>query len=175
MLVTHSAVWRIEFRTDATRADAPVIPLGVLRESCVADDGRFLGLIFRPKLSPLESDKMNFDTWPELSEARLESFMNDLFERAWAQSCEAVDGTLGAERIAALYSQHSALTFLKSPARECQAQTWQRLQLSLHESLFDHETWLVPALTAPVLPMRRKPVVQPVHPQMSPEIVLKAA
>jgi hypothetical protein len=175
MLVTHSAVWRIEFRTDATRADAPVIPLGVLRESCVADDGRFLGLIFRPKLTPLECDKMNFATWPELSEDRLESFMNSLFEKAWAHSCEAADGKLGADRIAKQFSQHSALAFVSADARECKAANWQRLQLNLHESLFDHEDWLAPTLNAPIMPFQRKPVVQPAYAPMSPEIVLKAA
>ena len=175
MLVTNSAVWRIEFRTDATRADAPVIPLGVLRESCVADDGRFLGLIFRPELTPLECDEINFETWPELGEERLESFMNELFEKAWEHSCEAADGALGADRIAKQYSPHSALAFVADAAPEYKAANWQRLQLQLHKSLFDYEDWLAPTLIAPVVSMPSRPSIQIPNALMSPEIMLKAA
>lgn len=176
MLETVSALWRIEFRTDASKADGLTIPLGFMRESCAGGDGRFLGLIFRPSLTPLECDRVNLNTWPELGGEQLEKFMNDIFDRAWAHSCDAIDGVLGTHAIATNYSGQSALAFVGEPVRqECTAENWHRLQVKLHESLFDHEESLSPVLSAPVLPLRRR-APQPDLPELAPaEIMLKAA
>jgi hypothetical protein len=175
MLETYSALWRIEFRTDASKADALVVPLGYLRESSVSGNGRFLGLIFRPTLTPLELDRVNAHTWPELAGDKLEGFMNGLFDRAWTDVCDADDDAHGTARLAQAYSGHSALSFVATSAKELKAENWNRLQLKLHESLFDFEDALAPSLSAQVLPFGRRKQLPLVAESPAAEIMLKAA
>ncbi len=175
MLDTYSALWRIEFRTDASKADALKIPLGYLRESSVAGNGRFLGLIFRPTLTPLELDRINLHTWPEMACDRLEIFMNELFDRSWGDVCSADEGVIGTAKIAASYTGHSALVFVSTPVKEMKAKSWMNLQLNLHQSLFDFEDELHPSLSAPVVPFNRNAAPMPRIEIPSAEIMLKAA
>jgi hypothetical protein len=175
MLETYSALWRIEFRTDASKADALAIPLGYLRESSVAENGRFLGLIFRPTLTPLELDRINLNTWPEIAGDQLEAFMNALFDRSWVDVCAADEGVLGTAKIAASYAGHSALAFVSTTVKEIKAKNWMNLQLHLHESLFDFEEFLHPALSAEVLPFNRQAAPMPQIEIPGAEIMLKAA
>lgn len=175
MLETYSALWRIEFRTDASKADAPAIPLGYLRESSVIGDGRFLGLIFRPTLTPLEVDRVNLNTWPELGNDRLEAFMNELFERSWTDVCAAEEGVHGTAKIAGSYAGHSALAFVNTKAKELKAKNWNALQLSLHRSLFDYEESLAPVFSADVLPFCKQPLEAIPLDVPGAEIMLKAA
>jgi hypothetical protein len=175
MLETYSALWRIEFRTDASKADALAVPLGYLRESSVAGDGRFLGLIFRPSLTILELDRINLATWPELAEERLEQFMNELFESAWVDVSAANDGSHGTSIIAQKYSGYSAFSFVATNAKELKAENWNRLQLKLHASLFEFENALAPSLSAQILPFDRQDYRENANELPASEIMLKAA
>jgi hypothetical protein len=73
---------RISFYTDMTRADAPVLPLGYMLEAAWPDKARWLGLIGRTRLTPLELDRVNETTWPELRAPF--GMLADLFEAGWA-------------------------------------------------------------------------------------------
>jgi hypothetical protein len=158
MLETKSALWRIEFRTDASKVGALTIPLGFLRESWADNAGRFMGLIFRTRLTPLELDRVNLNTWAELSSDRLEPFMDELFDKAWSDSRGAADGQLGAGALAANYGAHSALSFVGTEVKECRAATWQNLRLQLIGAMFSLEDRLSPVLMADVVPIKgRKP------------------
>jgi hypothetical protein len=72
---------RISFFTDMTRADAPVIPLGFILEAAWPDQARWLGLIGRTRLTPLELDKINLITWPDLRAPF--ALLDNLFEKGW--------------------------------------------------------------------------------------------
>ena len=50
------ALWRIEFRTDLDLATAPTIPLAYLLEARWENDFRWLGMLFRKRLTLPELD-----------------------------------------------------------------------------------------------------------------------
>ncbi|MNS02997.1 hypothetical protein D3C72_343240 [compost metagenome] len=101
-----SVVTRIEFRIDAMRADAERIPLGYVVE-CLWSDMRWMGMIYRPSLTPNEIKRINFDTWPELRDPTV--LLHDLFESAWA--ARHGHGSEGlTERFGALSALHSYVT-----------------------------------------------------------------
>jgi hypothetical protein len=64
-----------------TRVDAPVIPLGYMLEAAWPEKARWLGLIGRMQLTPLELDRVNTTTWPELRNPF--GMLADLFEKGW--------------------------------------------------------------------------------------------
>jgi hypothetical protein len=72
---------RISFFTDMTRADAPVIPLGFMLEAAWPEKARWLGLVGRTRLTPLELDRINATTWPELQAPF--GKLAELFEQGW--------------------------------------------------------------------------------------------
>lgn len=72
---------RISFFTDMTRADAPVIPLGFILEAAWPNQARWLGLIGRTRLTPLELDRINLTTWPDLRAPF--GLLDSLFEKGW--------------------------------------------------------------------------------------------
>jgi hypothetical protein len=74
-------ITRISFLTDMTRADAPVIPLGYMLEAAWPEKARWLGLVGRMRLTPLELDRVNKTTWPELHNPF--ATLADLFEKGW--------------------------------------------------------------------------------------------
>ena len=169
------ALWRIEFRTNLTRADTPVFPIGYLLETHWQNQVRWLGLLFRRRLTVPELDIVNTDTWPELKD--LEPFMKGLFDEAWAASIAPTATSapdLGSAVVAAKYQLRSALQF----SREELA-----LDLSDHEpvdafpllysQLLSFRTALVPKLMAPVVPLsNRKKTELSLRPVMRPDVEL---
>jgi hypothetical protein len=112
MVHHRDTVWRIEFRTDQTRADSAMLPLAYMLESHWEDGVRWLGMLFRKRLSTLELDQVNLRTWPELQ--NLEGFMKGLFDEAWTVAEEVVrkgELVLGSDIVAVKYPVQSALNF----------------------------------------------------------------
>lgn len=79
--VAVGRISRIEFQTDLTRGNAPLIPLGFLLEAAWIDQARWLGLIGRTTLIRPERDLINFATWPELEKPFV--LLERLFDRGW--------------------------------------------------------------------------------------------
>jgi hypothetical protein len=101
MLNAKSVVTRVEFRTNATQSDCIRIPLGFVVES-LWDDMRWMGMIYRPKLTSNELKEINLDTWPELRSP--EALLHDMFESAWLSQ----DGD-GGRALASHFGPFSAL------------------------------------------------------------------
>jgi hypothetical protein len=150
MLETKSVLWRVEFRTDVSRTSALKIPVGFMREAFFDENSRFLGLIFRASLTPLEIDLVNLKTWPEMSS--LEGFMDKLFDDVWEADANIVDGTFGSFASARRYGGQSALSFAKIEVDECRAKSAAHMIKHLIDSLDVFEDQLEPALQAPILP-----------------------
>jgi len=112
MMLTHSsALWRIGYKTNLTRAHDPVLPLGYMLEAHWSDGVRWLGMLFRKRLTPLEIERVDTETWPEMN--TLHSLMYGLFERAWDSE---VSGTvepplLGSNAVAMNFTGRSSLHF----------------------------------------------------------------
>lgn len=167
----RKGLWRIEFRTDLTRADAAVIPLGFVLEAHWPTSIRWLGLLFRKRLTVPETDRIDLLTWPELSD-NLEPFMKGLFEESWALARTASDNALGTPTVAAKYSHRSALHFAsvgdgpqvtaRAPAKRC-------LELCTH--LLGFRDKLTPVISAPVVPLRRRKKV-PLAAAVRPDVEL---
>jgi hypothetical protein len=148
------ALWRIEFRTKLTRADSLVIPVAYLLDAQWKQGNvRWLGLLFRKRLTPAELDLVNTATWPELTE--IEPFMKRLFEDAWRM----VDGAaadLGAAELAARYSHYSSLLFARAgegPEKLIDEPVKAFSQLYSH--MLGLREQLVPVATAPVVRLPR--------------------
>jgi hypothetical protein len=112
MVLTHSsALWRIEYQTNLTRAHDPVLPLGYMLEAYWSNGVRWLGMLFRKRLTLLEIDRVDVETWPEMKELPL--FMNRLFERAWNSDIASNKPLplLGSNSVAANFSGRSSLHF----------------------------------------------------------------
>jgi hypothetical protein len=95
------ALWRIEFRTDMTRAGAPIIPLAFLVEAAWPRGGRWQGMLFRPSLTKNELAACDLQTWAELEAP--DPFLRGLFSEAWRAGPE-----VGAEVLLNRYSDRSA-------------------------------------------------------------------
>jgi hypothetical protein len=157
----RKGLWRIEFRTDLTRADATVIPLGFVHEAHFPTSIRWLGLLFRKRLTVSEADRIDLLTWPELRDD-LEPFMRSLFDSAWSLARTASDNALGTPTVAAKYSHRSALHFAplgegppvasRDPVKRC-------LELCTH--LLALRGKLAPVISAPVVPLRRRKTLAP--------------
>lgn len=146
------ALWRVEYRTDASRADSLVIPVGFMLDAYWQDEARWLGLSYRERLTVSELDLVNLETWPELDD--IEAFADSLFDRAWASGLE-----LGSLVLAKSFPAYSALSFNAEPA-ELDLGTLERSESfsNLLNYLQGLEKDLQPAITAPVLPFETKSV-----------------
>ena len=147
------ALWRIEFRTDLTRAQAPTVPVAYLLEASWKNQVRWLGMLFRKRLTVSELDFVDTETWPEMKD--LEKFMSQLFEETWSISC--AQSPMGSRSTATKYSMHSALQFAHEDCNvsiDCEdpVQTFP----SLYTCLLGFRDALSPVLTAPVVPLRAK-------------------
>jgi hypothetical protein len=148
------ALWRIEFRTKLTRADSLVIPVAYLLDAQWKQGNmRWLGLLFRKRLTPAELDQVNTATWPELTE--IEPFMKRLFEDAWRMVDRAA-ADLGAAALAARYSHYSSLLFARAgegPEKLIDEPVKAFSQLYSH--LLGLREQLAPVVTAPVVRLPR--------------------
>ncbi|WP_443750827.1 hypothetical protein [Asticcacaulis solisilvae] len=160
--------WRIEYRADMRLADSPLISLGVLYEAAwPAHEARWLGLAFRRDLYPLETDCINYDTWPELKEP--EVFMRRLFDQCW-QAGEKTE--LGTDVIAESYPAYSAMHFTRERASvDVSSFDPHNTFLHLTEYLSELKLTLKPTLSAPVYPFAARPgrkdeVLSPVGEEM---------
>jgi hypothetical protein len=116
MLHHNDAMWRIEFRSDLTRADALSLPLAYVLEAHWDSGDRWLGMLFRKRLTTLELEHVDIATWSEMK--NLEAFMKGLFDEAWNTLQIKIDEgeeqatlPLGSAIIAAKYPVQSALHF----------------------------------------------------------------
>jgi hypothetical protein len=171
----NKALWRIEFRTNLTRADAPVFPIGYLLETHWQNQVRWLGLLFRRRLTVPELDIVNTDTWPELKD--LEPFMKGLFDEAWAASIEpaATEAPdLGSAVVAAKYQLRSALLFShQEPALDLSGYDPVDAFPLLYSRLLGFRAALAPTLIAPVVPLNnRKKIGPPPRPVVRPDVEL---
>lgn len=146
--MTHSkALWRIDYRTDLTRSNCLVIPIGFALEARWSNDDRWLGMLFRKRLTGFELKAVNVETWPEMKE--LESFMNRVFDDAWAteKPLGSEAPSLGSNVVALNYSAQSSLQFLNEDldiklnnedTEQSFADLYKKL-LSLHDKLIPIE------------------------------------
>jgi hypothetical protein len=178
MLTHSSTLWRIEYRTDLTRAREPVLPVGFVLEAHWNNDVRWLGMLFRKRLMPLELDRVNLETWPEMND--LETFMNGLFDKVWDQKVGGRHNPprLGSALVAPNYAMHSSLHFASDePKVKLSTEDAETSFSALYVRLLGLHGSLSPTLTAPVvrLPKKSKPasVVKPVRADV--EQVLRAA
>ncbi len=147
MQEAKTAVSRIEFRTNLMRANAPVIRLGFLVECCW-EDARWLGLVYRPALTPNELRESNLLTWPELQAP--EALLRTLFDTAW----DSAEGEGGA----ALAAKYGALSALHVVVEDAQSQFASGLDIDsdaideqLYARLRQFEARLEPSCAAEVI------------------------
>jgi hypothetical protein len=111
-MLTHSkGLWRIEYRSDLTRAQGPVLPVAYVLEARWNNSVRWLGMLFRKRLTPVELETVDLKTWPEMN--GLEPFMTKLFDQVWTQELSLGDKSpeLGARKLAVNFSMRSSLQF----------------------------------------------------------------
>jgi hypothetical protein len=154
----REGLWRIEYRTNLTRANTAVIGLGFLLEAQWENDIRWLGMLFRRKINPIENDFIDQATWPELN-SNLEAFMTGLFEEAWSNSRVSGGRAFGSDAIVKKFSMHSALQFAPEA---CTVSVNPDDAVASFTILYSHllqfRNRLIP-LSAPVLPLKkRKPM-----------------
>ena len=152
MQKTMTHLWRIELDTDLPKAGATMLPLGLMIEAEWKNRARGLGMLFRRGLTRLELDRVNSDTWPEMG--ALEPFMRGLFSDAWTSAG-------GATALAARFPVRSSLRFL-SFDYDTDLGEFDRVHSvpKMLQCLLEiGETWLVPAISAPIvkMPERRRP------------------
>lgn len=146
---------RISFLTDMTRGDAPVVPLAFMLEGVWPGEARWLGLIGRTQLTPLELDRINLTTWPDLAQPF--KFLSGLFTHGWnADEGEAGAAVFSAWRRSAVdiavkdYEdplRNKNVNFKDAPDEACNA---------LLGELGKLVPRLRPVLIAPVVPIRRE-------------------
>lgn len=164
-------MWRIEYRTDATQLNSPVIPIGFMLEADWANGARWLGLLFRRKLTVPELDLVNLETWPQLKD--LDAFMDALFKESWSAE---VTPARGSAQVAGRYPSYSALHFASEPLDITFGEFHRNESFQyLYGTLLGYEERLRPVVTAPVLPfgkVRRRRMPKPHEPV---EMMNKAA
>ncbi len=167
MLHHKDTMWRIDFRCDLTRADAPSLPLAFMLETHWADGVRWLGMLFRKRLTALELESVDVSTWSELK--TLESFMKGLFDEAWnavPADVGAAQMPLGSTLVAAKYPLQSALHFAAVPNKAViRDDDHKKAFQHLYSYLLGLGDSLTPVLVAPVvrLPTKKRaaPAVRP--------------
>jgi hypothetical protein len=171
------ALWRIAFRTNLTRSDAPTTPMAYLLEAHWAEERiRWLGLLFRRRLMPPEVALVNTETWPELK-GELEPFMKGVFEQAWLASGKT-DEALGSAALATLYHQQSALSFAVADQMPDLGKKGAIESFGvLYEHLLGLRDYLKPMISAPVVPLGNReekvPTLAPTRPDV--ELLNQAA
>jgi len=164
-MTDRSGLWRIEYRADLTRADSVVIPLAYLLEAEWAESARWLGMVFKKRLTVLERDKLDLLTWPELLAGdSLEPFMRQLFDRAWKAKSDAV--ALRSEQLARTYPRVSALHFAPQPFDAIGKYDPVKSFTGMYEHLMGLKKSLPPALIAPVVPLHPKKLAAPPRPEV---------
>src|SRR5262245_25432643 len=109
-MLTHSkALWRIEYKTDLTRANSVELPVAYMLEARWSDGIRWLGMYFRKRFTEMELRYVNTETWPEMKD-QLTPFVISLFEEAW-KNCpvlsSSLEPSLGSNRVALKFSDRS--------------------------------------------------------------------
>lgn len=160
-MLKHSlGLWRIEYLTDLTKARSPVVPVGLLLEAHWENGVRWQSLLFRKRLTAIELEVVDLETWPELG--NLEPYMKKMFDRAWQSDVEGGDTPkLGSAALAASFTMHGNLQFVTDkvdvPLDDDTDASFKRLY-SWHLGL--HDT-LNPQLVAPVVQLPRREVPAP--------------
>jgi hypothetical protein len=168
MMLTHSrALWRIEYQIDLARVDSPVIPIAYMLEAHWCSGVRWLGMLFRKRLMPLEIERVDLETWPEMKDVA--QFMNRLFDRAWTceLSAEQVPPQLGSSYVALNYANHSSLRFVTDEPRvDLDNEDPERSFTDLYKQLLGFHEVLSPRLVAEVHPFRqpKAPIIVPRRP-----------
>jgi len=80
MKLDKAKLWRIDFRTDASRSKSAVIPLAYMIEAECDDGNLYHGLLYRPRLIEAELAHVNRLTWPELDD--LAGFLKPMLQVA---------------------------------------------------------------------------------------------
>lgn len=168
MLGHNSALWRVDYRTDLTRASAPVCPIGYFVEARWSDDVRWLGVLFRKRLSPIETAHVNYETWPEMKD--LKPFMETLFDRAWDAELPTGEQlpTLGSTVLAGAYGMQSSLQFVEDELDlEISSEDPEQSFNALYSRLLGLHDRLTPTMSAPIvqMPKRILPTAPLVRPQ----------
>lgn len=157
-MLTHSkALWRIEYRTDLMRTHEPVLPVGFVLEARWSNDVRWLGMLFRRQLTPIELDRVDLRTWPEM--AKLEPFMADMFEQTWKQEPALNDGPppLGSNLMALNYAMHGSLQFVSDHvSTDLDNDEPAASMVPLYADLIGLRARLAPTLIAPVVNIPRR-------------------
>ncbi|QDF38260.1 hypothetical protein FJN17_12155 [Bradyrhizobium symbiodeficiens] len=157
-MLTHSkALWRIDYRADLTRSNSLVVPVGFVLEARWSNDVRWLGMLFRKRLTDFELAAVNVETWPEMQ--NLEGFLNKVFDDAWAAE-EPLGGdapALGSSAIALNYSAQSSLQFLADdPAVKLDNDDAEQSFADLYKRLLSLHDRLTPAALAPVVELPKR-------------------
>jgi len=159
MLKHDKALWRVEFRTDLTRAKAPIVPVAYLLEAHWENQVRWLGMLFRKRLTVSELDLVDTHTWPEVKD--LEKFMTRLFDEAWTNSGPELP--LGSCVLAPKYPMHSALQFAPQESAvniDAEDDPVKSFPI-LYGHLLSFLDELSPIATAPVMPFKPRPAPAP--------------
>jgi len=160
MMLTHTnALWRIDYQGDLTKAKADTLPLGFVLEARWSSEVCWLGMLFRRRLSPLEMDYVNLETWPEMRD--LESFMKGLFDRVWSTNT-GDPLKLGSDEIASEYSVQSSLHFAADKASVTLSDVDPEKSFEeLYRRLIGLHSRLLPVVKAPVVQLAPKQKVAP--------------
>ena len=162
---------RISFQTDMTRADAPVFPFARVLECVWPNAIRWVGLIGRTRLTPLELDKINLDTWPEFQNP------HDLLMKVWDCGWDSTWGDAGWA-----IQKNGIGSAWRLISKICKASSQSRFQADPDATLTEaspillvrmmaERTHLAPTLSAPILPLR----VQPTASRTETDVVQLAA
>lgn len=155
---------RISFATNMTRADAPVIQLGRMLEGILLIDetpqARWLGLLGRKRLTPLELDRINLSTWGEMEQPF--SFLTKLFDNGWAakwgESSLAIEQMWARSSILIESRELSDLLPEMPPTiTENLDVVWEESANSLSRKLLLERMTLLPTFNAEVVPLRAIP------------------
>lgn len=171
-MLTHSkGLWRIEYRSDLTRAQGPVLPVGYVLEARWNNDVRWLGMLFRKRLMPIELEHVDLKTWPEMQ--GLEPFMTRLFDEVWEQELgsDGASPQMGAPIIATNYSMRSSLQFNTADARlDLSNEDPEKSFAALYTHLLGLHAALTPMLKAPVVQLPRRPKSAPAEAAERPDV-----
>lgn len=177
MLRHNSGLWRIEFRSDLTRSAAETFRVGFMLEAHWDNGDRWLGMLFRKRLTAVELDHVDVGTWPELEQ--LETYMTGLFDEAWSAVSEITpEGDvprLGSGILAKKFPVQSALHFAsETSAVDLDTADPEKSFKDLYVRILGLRSELTPLLTAPVVPFpARLPARVPQRPDV--EHVARAA
>jgi len=144
-----------------TRADAPVIPLGFMLEAAWPDQARWLGLIGRTRLTPLELDAVNTATWPELRAPF--DMLDKLFDGGWNSAWGSAANSIQQQWSRSSFSIDNGdfpLTNMSAETAEAWTGTCDVLCTHLHML----HVQLAPVLIAQPTPLPPKPPTAPKPP-----------